>query len=68
MKKGPLLAALESCLRGVDSMLAVSPGIQYFASQKFLLEFSAPIPVVNALRGAQPRPDSSFVFGFRYLF
>ncbi len=47
--------------------LAVSPGIQYFANQKLLLEFSAPIPVVNALRGAQPAPDSTFTFGFRYL-
>ncbi len=48
--------------------LAISPGIQYFATQKFLVEFSAPIPAVNALRGAQPKPDSTFVFGFRYLF
>lgn len=47
--------------------LAVSPGIQYFATQKFLLEFSVPIPVVNALRAAQPAPDSTFIFGFRYL-
>lgn len=48
--------------------LAVSPGIQYFANQKLILEFSAPIPAVNALRGAQPAPESTFVFGFRYLF
>lgn len=47
--------------------LAVSPGIQYFTNQKLILEFSAPIPVVNALRGAQSAPGSTFIFGFRYL-
>jgi hypothetical protein len=48
--------------------LYVSPGIQYFVSRSFLAEFSAPIPVVKDLNGIQPRPDSRFVLGFRWLF
>ncbi len=48
--------------------LAVSPGIQYFVGRRLLLEFSAPIPVVKELKGIQPRPDSTFLFGFRWLF
>lgn len=48
--------------------LYVSPGIQYFVSREFLVEFSAPIPVVKDLNGIQPRPDSRFVLGFRWLF
>jgi hypothetical protein len=48
--------------------LYVSPGIQYFVSRSFLAEFSAPIPVAKDLNGMQPRPDSRFVLGFRWLF
>ncbi len=48
--------------------LAISPGIQYFVGRRLLLEFSAPIPVVKELNGIQPRPDSTFLFGFRWLF
>ena len=48
--------------------LYVSPGIQYFVSRLFLAEVSAPIPVVKDLSGIQPRPDSRFVLGFRWLF
>lgn len=48
--------------------LAISPGIQYFVGRPLLLEFSAPIPVVKELNGIQPRPDSTFLFGFRWLF
>lgn len=48
--------------------LAISPGIQYFLSNRLLAEFSAPLPVVKDLNGTQLRPDSSFIFGFRYLF
>ncbi len=50
------------------TQLELSPGIQYFLSNSLLVEFSAPIPVVKALNGTQPKPQSSFVFGFRYLF
>ncbi len=48
--------------------LSISPGIQYFLSRRFLVEFSAPIPVVKGLNGVQARPDSTFLFGFRWLF
>ncbi|MDE3165424.1 MAG: hypothetical protein KGN36_06430, partial [Acidobacteriota bacterium] len=49
------------------TMLSVSPGLQYFLSRSFLLEFSSPIPVVKALNGVQPEAKVSFVFGFRVL-
>ena len=48
--------------------LAISPGIQYFLSDRFLAEFSAPIPVIKELNGTQLEPDSTFLFGFRILF
>ncbi len=48
--------------------LSVSPGIQYFVSNSFLAELSFPIPVVRNLSGIQPRPETSVVMGFRYLF
>ncbi len=50
------------------AMLSVSPGIQWFLSNAFLVEFSAPIPVVKALSGKQPKPNSTFLLGFRILF
>lgn len=46
---------------------SISPGIQYFLSPKLLVEFSAPIPAIKALNGIQPRPDSTFLVGFRFL-
>ncbi|MBI4468740.1 MAG: hypothetical protein HY650_05385 [Acidobacteria bacterium] len=48
--------------------LSVSPGIQYFLSRRFLVEFSSPVPAVSVLNGKQPEPNSTYVFGFRYLF
>ena len=48
--------------------LSISPGIQYFLSDRFLAEFSAPIPVIKALNGTQLEPDSTVLFGFRVLF
>jgi len=48
--------------------LYVSPGIQYSVNREFLVEFSAPVPVVKGLNGFQPRPDSRFLLGFRWLF
>ncbi len=49
------------------TVLSISPGIQYFVSDSLLVELSFPIPVVKALHGVQPEPESGFVFGFRYL-
>lgn len=51
-----------------STTLSISPGIQYFPSRSLMIEFSSPIPVVKALNGLQPKPTSSFLFGFRYLF
>lgn len=48
--------------------LRISPGIQFFPNRSFLLEFSAPIPAVTELKGAQPNRKTAFLFGFRYLF
>jgi len=48
--------------------LSISPGIQYFLSDRFLAEVSAPIPVIKELNGTQLEPDSTFLFGFRVLF
>lgn len=48
--------------------LSLSPGIQYFVGRRLIVEFSAPIPVVRDLNGVQPRPDWTFLLGFRWLF
>ncbi len=48
--------------------LMISPGIEYFPSRRFVLEFSVPIPAVRELNGIQPKPGTSFLVGFRYLF
>ena len=48
--------------------LMISPGIQYFVSNRFLVEFASPIPVVKDLNGKQLKPNTGFVFGFRVLF
>jgi hypothetical protein len=64
----------NSTLHGTDiantgaTTLRISPGIQYFPSRSFLLEFSAPIPVATELNGLQPNPKTAFLVGFRYLF
>ncbi len=47
---------------------SISPGIQYFPKDRFLVEFSAPIPVIKALNGTQPEPESTFLIGLRFLF
>jgi len=48
--------------------LMISPGIQYFPSRRLVLEFSIPIPAVRELNGVQPKPNTSFLVGLRYLF
>jgi len=64
----------NATLHGADiantggATLRISPGIQYFPSQRLLFEFSAPLPAVTELNGIQPDPKTSFLVGFRYLF
>lgn len=64
----------NATLHGTDipntggTTLRISPGIQYFPSRRFLLEFSVPLPAVTELNGVQPKPDTSFLVGFRFLF
>lgn len=64
----------NATLHGADlpntggTTLRISPGIQYFPSRRFLLEFSVPISAVTELNGIQPKPDTSFLVGFRFLF
>ncbi len=48
--------------------LRISPGIQYFVSNRLLVEFASPIPVVRDLNGKQLKPNTGFVFGCRVLF
>jgi hypothetical protein len=48
--------------------LRISPGIQYFPSRSFLIEFSVPLPAATDLNGIQASPRTSFLVGFRYLF
>ncbi len=64
----------NATLHGADipntggTTLRISPGIQYFPSRRFLVEFSAPLPAVTQLNGIQPNPKTAFLVGFRYLF
>ena len=48
--------------------LSISPGIQYFPTDRFLAEVSVPIPVIKELNSTQLEPDSTVLFGFRVLF
>lgn len=48
--------------------LSLSPGIQYFLSNRLLVEVSTPIPVIKAFNGKQLEPDSTFLLGLRVLF
>lgn len=48
--------------------LLISPGIQFFASRTLMFEISVPVPVISEINGIQPKPDTSFLVGFRYLF
>jgi hypothetical protein len=50
------------------NLLFVSPGIEFQPTNRLLVEFSAPIPIVRDLNGAQLRPSSSFIIGIRWLF
>ena len=50
------------------NLLFLSPGVEFLPTRRLVLEFSAPIPVVRNLNGAQLRPRFSLVGGLRYLF
>ncbi len=50
------------------NLLFLSPGIEFIASNRLVLEFSSPIPVGRDLNGSQMKPTSSFIIGFRWLF
>jgi hypothetical protein len=50
------------------NLLFLSPGVEFQPTNRLLLEFSAPIPIVRDLNGIQLRPSSSFVIGVRWLF
>jgi hypothetical protein len=50
------------------SLVFLSPGLEFQPSNRLLLEFSAPLPVVRDLNGKQLRPSSSFLVGIRWLF
>jgi len=48
--------------------VSLSPGIQYFVNNSLVAEFSAPIPVLRNLSEIQPKPETSVLMGFRFLF
>lgn len=50
------------------NLVFLSPGIEFLATNRLVLEFSSPIPVRRDLNGNQLRPTSSFIFGIRWLF
>ncbi len=50
------------------TVLSVSPGVQLFPTQSFVIEVSVPLPVVTARNGIQPDPRPNVLIGFRYLF
>lgn len=49
-------------------VVSISPGLQFQPVARWMLEFSAPVPVVRELNGAQPRVQSSYIAGVRWLF
>ncbi|MFQ5670023.1 MAG: hypothetical protein ACE5HD_05830 [Acidobacteriota bacterium] len=49
-------------------LLFLSPGIEWFASRRLVLELSVPIPVHRDLNGSQPEPATAVVAGLRWLF
>ena len=50
------------------NLVFLSPGIEFMASNRVVLEFSSPIPVGRDLNGSQLKPTSSFILGIRWLF
>jgi len=50
------------------NLLFFSPGVEYIATNRVVLEFSTPIPIRRDMNGIQPKPSSSFIAGVRWLF
>ncbi len=50
------------------NVLFFSPGVKFLPTRRLVLEFAVPVPIHRNLNGTQPKPTSSFVIGFRYLF
>jgi hypothetical protein len=46
----------------------IAPGLQYIASQRFILEASYQLPVLRNTGALVLRTDSNFLFGVRYLY
>ncbi len=49
-------------------VLYLSPGFEYVANRRLILEASVPIPIYEDLDGNQPKPDFSLILGVRFLF
>lgn len=52
---------------GGDELL-LAPGLQWVATERFLLEFSLQLPVFQAINGTQPSLDRSVLAGFRFVY
>lgn len=52
---------------GGDELL-LAPGLQWIATERFLLEISVQLPVFHAVNGEQPTLDQSVLAGFRFVY
>lgn len=52
---------------GFDELL-LAPGLQWIATERFLLETSVQFPVFQAVNGSQPSLDHSVLAGFRFVY
>jgi hypothetical protein len=52
---------------GGDELL-VAPGLQWIATERFLLEVSVQLPVLQEVNGVQPSLDHSVLAGFRFVY
>lgn len=50
------------------NVIFLSPGVEFLPTNRWVLEFSAPVAVVRDLNGSQPQPSVSFLFGVRWVF
>ncbi len=52
---------------GGDELL-LAPGLQWIATERFLLEVSVQLPLFQAVNGEQPTLDHSVLAGFRFVY